>query len=218
MGSITSTTGGTPFRPTAGNISPASGQGGPSLRASVDRFIPHDAGGLIDTATMLGRLANAGNTAVKGGAEALPNVQGAVTALKGFDIGGLWNAAQGLGKTALNWGVRSAGVQGAISLVANGYRALTGREGWGDAGTAVVMDTTTGAVGGAAGAIAGGLGTMLLTALGVAGGPLTVGAALIGMGGYFLAERMFKNTGIYGRINQTVSSLMHDAFRPFSKG
>jgi len=183
----------------------------------LDRFIPSGSSGMVDSATMLGRLGNAANTAVKGGQEALPNVQGAWGALKSFDLTKLWDATQALGKTALTWGTRSALFQGAISLVANGYRSLTGRQSWGDTGTKVVMDTTTGMVGGAAGAVAGGIGTMALTALGVAGGPLTIGAALIGMGGYFLAERLFKSTKIYSQINRTVSSIMHDAFRPFAK-
>jgi|GEM_PF-3560074 hypothetical protein len=224
MGSISSTTSSaTPYRPaaTAGNpsLNQPSGQGaGSSLKASIDRFVPQNMGGLVNAGTMIGRVANAANTATKGGAEALPQVQGFVTALKGFDLTGLWTAAQGLGKTALSWGGKSAGIQGALSLVANGYRAITGQESWGDAGTNVVMDTTSGAVGGAAGAIAGGIGTMALTALGVAGGPLTIGAALIGLGGYFLAENLFKRTGIYCKIEQTVSDVMHSAFKPFSNG
>ncbi|HEY9857245.1 MAG TPA: hypothetical protein V6D05_15985 [Stenomitos sp.] len=182
----------------------------------LDRFIPSGSSGMVDSATMLGRLGNAANTAVKGGQEALPNVQGAWGALKSFDLTKLWSSAQALGKTALTWGTRSALFQGAISLVANGYRSMTGRQSWGDTGTKVVMDTTTGMVGGAAGAVAGGIGTMALTALGVAGGPLTIGAALIGMGGYFLGESFFKSTSIYKRINKTVSTIMHDALRPFS--
>lgn len=191
----------------------------PSTQAThgvLDRFVPTSRSGMVDSATMLGRLGNAANTAIKGGQEALPNVQGVWGALKGFDLTKLWSGAQALGKTALSWGTRSALFQGAISLVANGYRSLTGRQSWGDTGTKVVMDTTTGMVGGAAGAVAGGIGTMALTALGVAGGPLTLGAALIGMGGYFFAERLFKSTRIYGQINRTVSTIMHDAFRPFS--
>jgi len=113
----------------------------------LDRFVPSGSSGLVDSATMLGRLGNAANTAVKGGQEALPNVQGAWSALKSFDLTQMWSAAQALGKSALTWGTRSALFQGAISLVANGYRSLTGRQSWGDTGTKVVMDTTTGMVG-----------------------------------------------------------------------
>lgn len=192
----------------------------PEAQAKVsvlDRFTPSGSSDLVGSATMLGRLGNAANTAVKGGQAALPNVQGFWSALKSFDLNNLWSASQALGKTALTWGTRSALFQGAISLVANGYRSITGRQSWSDTGTKVVMDTTTGMVGGAAGAVAGGIGTMVLTALGVAGGPLTIGAALIGMGGYFFAERLFKSTAIYGTIHRTVSSLMRDAFRPFSQ-
>lgn len=188
----------------------------PAKVSVLDRFTPSGSSGLVDSATMLGRVGNAANTAFKGGAEALPNVQGVWGALKSFDLTNLWSATQALGKTALTWGAKSAFFQGAISLVANGYRSITGRQSWGDTGTKVVMDTTTGMVGGTAGAIAGGIGTMALTALGVAGGPLTIGAALIGMGGYFLAERFFKSTSAYQKINRTVSNVMHDAFRPFS--
>lgn len=182
----------------------------------LDKYIPASAGDMINTGSMLGRVGNAANTAVKGGQEALPNVQAGFNALKGFDISGLWTAGKALGKTAMTWGTKSAMVQGAVSLVANGYRAIKGRESWGDAGTNVVVDTASGAVGGAAGAVAGAIGTMALTALGVAGGPLTLGAALIGMGGYFLGERMFKSTSIFHKFKSTVSTIMHDAFRPFN--
>lgn len=192
----------------------------PEAQAKVsvlDRFTPSGGSGMVGSATMLGRLGNATHTAVKGGQAALPNVQSFWSALKSFDVSNLWTATQALGKTALTWGTRSALFQGAISLVANGYKSITGRQSWSDTGTKVVMDTTTGMVGGAAGAVTGGIGTLALTALGVAGGPLTIGAALIGMGGYFFAERLFKSTSVYGKINRTVSSIMRDAFRPFSQ-
>lgn len=194
----------------------AAGNAPQAKQSVLDRYMPTNARGMVNSATMLGRLGNAANTAVKGGQEALPNVQGVWGALKGFDLTNLWSASKALGKTAMTWGTRSALFQGAVSLVANGYRSLTGRQSWGDTGTNVVMDTTSGMVGGAAGAVAGGIGTMALTALGVAGGPLTIGAALIGMGGYFVAERVFKSTQIYRKIHSTVSTIMHDAFRPFS--
>lgn len=195
--------------PRAGNVPT------PQATSLRDRFTA--SAGSFDSATMLGRAAVAASTAMKGGAEALPGVQGVWTALKGMDINAIFSGVQALGKTALTWGVRSAGIQGAISLVANGYRAMTGRDSWGNAGTKVVLDTAGGLVGGAAGAIAGGAGSMVLTMLGVAGGPLTIGAALIGMGGYFLAERAMKSTQLYRTFSQAVSQVMHDAFRPFGK-
>lgn len=217
---LTSVTQATRPSPSANRKMTVAAGGGETVQAggfhALDRFIPNNAGSLINTGTMLGRVGNAVNTATKGGAEALPNVQAGFTALKGFDISGLWNAGMALGKTALSWGEKSAMIQGALSLVGNGYRALTHQESYADAGTNVVMDTTSGMAGGAAGAIAGGLGTMALTALGVAGGPLTIGAAVIGMGGYFLGETFFKNTSIYRKIQDTVSSVMHSAFRPLS--
>lgn len=190
----------------------------PQAKMSVlDRFIPSGRGGMIDSASMLGRLGNVAHTAVKGGQETLPQVQGVWNALKGFDVTNLWSGLQALGKTAMTWGTRSALFQGAISLVSNGYRSMTGQQSWGTTGTKVVMDTTTGMVGGMGGAIAGGIGTMALTALGVAGGPLTIGAALVGMGGYFLAERFFKSTSAYKKIHHTVSSIMNDAFKPLNR-
>ncbi len=190
----------------------------PQAKMSVlDRFVPSGRSGLIDSASMVGRLGNAAHTAVKGGAETLPQVQGVWNALKSFDVTNLWSGIQALGKSALTWGTKSALFQGAISLVSNGYRSMTGQQSWGTTGTKVVMDTTTGMVGGIGGAIAGGIGTMALTALGVAGGPLTIGAALVGMGGYFLAERFFKSTSVYKKVQSTVSSIMNDAFRPLNK-
>lgn len=193
--------------------------GTPPVKATsfVDRYFSSSVGGSVDMITMAGRVAVAGNTAIKGGAAAMPVVQGLWGALKTMDLSAMWSGVQALGKTAMTWGVRSAGIQGAVSLIGNGYRAMTGSESWGDAGTNVVCDTVSGAAGGAAGAIVGGVGTMLLTALGVAGGPLTLGAALIGMGGYFLGERLIKQTRLFQQFQGTVSTVMHDAFRPFSK-
>lgn len=213
INALSSTQARTPMKAAA--QAPAAGTLKTQATTLRDRFL--GTSGSFDSVTMLGRAAVAANTAVKGGAEALPSVQGVWTALKSMDISGVWNGVQALGKASLSWGVKSAGIQGAISLVANGYRAFSGRESWSQAGTNVVLDSVGGLAGGIGGAIAGGAGSMLLTMLGVAGGPLTIGAALIGMGGYFLAERALKSTRIYRTFANGVSQVMNDAFRPFAK-
>lgn len=205
-----------PVPPASSKVAAGGGTSAASKQSALDRFAPTSSRGMVDTASMLGRLGNAGHTAVKGGAAALPGVQGVWSALKSFDLSGIWSAAKGLGQTAMTWGGRSAMFQGAISLVSNGYRSIKGTQSWADTGTKVVSDTVTGAVGGAAGAIAGGIGTMALTALGIAGGPLTIGAAVIGMGGYFLGERLFKQSALFCKFKNFVSGLMHDGLKPLS--
>lgn len=173
-------------------------------------------GETLKTSSAVGRVANAAHTVIKGGAEGLGSGQGLLSALKAFDLSGAFGAAKALGTTALNWGTKSAGIQGAMSLVVNGYRAINKQISYAEAGSRVVGDTASGFVGGIAGTAAAAVGTAALGMFGVAGGLLTVGGAAIGIAGFFLGEKMFKESQLYSQIKNKVKSVLDYGFKPLS--
>lgn len=170
----------------------------------------------LNNLSSIGRLGNAAHIAIKGGAEGLGSGQSLLNALKGFDLSGAFNAAKSLGQTALGWGTKSAGIQGAMSLVINGYRAFDKQITVPEAGSRIVGDTASGFVGGVSGAAAGALGTAALGMLGLSGGLLTLGGAAIGMAGFFIGEKFFKETEIYRNLKSKVKSVLEYGFKPLS--
>jgi hypothetical protein len=152
----------------------------------------------------LGRLGNMVYSGVKGGQLTQPAVGSLWEALKKFDLDGVWNAGKSLGQVSLQFAGKSAIFAGAVSLVANGLHVMNGRMTIPTAGARIVGDTLGGAAGGIGGAIAGGIGLTLLGALGIAGAPLTIGAAIIGMVGYHYADCALRRTGIYNTVVRTV--------------
>jgi hypothetical protein len=173
-------------------------------------------GETLKSTSAVGRVANAAHTAIKGGAEGLSSGQGLLSALKSFDISGAFSAAKALGTTALSWGTKSAGIQGAMSLVVNGYRAINKQISYAEAGSRVVGDTASGFVGGLAGTAAAAIGTAALGMFGVAGGLLTLGGAAIGVAGFFLGEKMFKESNLYNQLKSKVKSVLDYGFKPLS--
>lgn len=187
-----------------------------STMSVKDYFVSGNLGDSLDSLSSIGRIGNAAHIAVKGGAEGLSSGQSLLTALKGFDISGAFGAAKALGKTAMTWGTKSAGIQGAISLVVNGYRAITKKISYAEAGSRVVGDTASGFVGGMAGTAAAALGTAALGLFGVTGGLLTLGGAAIGMVGFFVGEKMFKDSDLYRKIKSKVKSVLDYGFKPLA--
>ncbi len=170
----------------------------------------------LSSLSSVGRLGNAAHVAIKGGAEGLSSGQGLLTALKGFDLSGAFGAAKALSQTALSWGTKSAGIQGAMSLVLNGYRAITKKISVAEAGSRVVGDTASGFVGGVAGTAAAAIGTAALGMIGLSGGLLTLGGAAVGMAGFFLGEKFFKETDLYKNLKSKVKSILDYGFKPLS--
>ncbi|MNK52920.1 hypothetical protein D3C87_718660 [compost metagenome] len=168
----------------------------------------------LNSLSSIGRLGNAAHTAIKGGAEGLSSGQGLLSSLKGFDLSGAFSAAKSLGQTALSWGTKSAGIQGAMSLVVNGYRAATKKISVAEAGSRVVGDTASGFVGGVAGTAAAAIGTAALGMIGLSGGLLTLGGAAVGMAGFFLGEKFFKETDLYKKLKSKVKSVLDYGFKP----
>ncbi|MBM3268746.1 MAG: hypothetical protein FJZ01_13985 [Candidatus Sericytochromatia bacterium] len=148
----------------------------------------------------LGRLGLMGFNAVKGGAAAQGPAASLWQALKSFDLDGVWNAGKGLGQVGLQFAGKSAGIAGAISLVENGLKVINHQISVPVAAARVVGDSIGGAAGGFGGAIAGGIGLTLLGALGLAGAPLTIGAAVVGFIGYHYADKAVRRTGAYNWI------------------
>lgn len=156
----------------------------------------------------IGNLLIMGNAAVKGGQAAAPAVGSLWNAVKSFDLEGIWNAGKSLGSIGLSTAGKSAGFAGALSLVVNGWRMLNNQISVSVAGARVVGDAVAGAAGGFAGAIAGGVGLTLLGALGIAGAPLTIGAALVGMIGYHYGDKMMRQTGVFRTIVQSTYDMI----------
>lgn len=170
----------------------------------------------LNSLSSIGRLGNAAHIAIKGGAEGLSSGQSLLTSLKGFDLSGAFSAGKALSQTALSWGTKSAGIQGAMSLVINGYRAITKKISVAEAGSRVVGDTASGFVGGLAGTAAAAIGTAALGMFGVTGGLLTLGGAAVGMAGFFIGEKFFKETELYRNLKSKVKSVLDYGFKPLS--
>lgn len=172
---------------------------------------PHAIGlGLNEVANIgfLGNVLIMGQAAIKGGQTAAPVVGSIWTAIKSFDLDGLWNGAKSLGSIGLSQAGKSAGFAGALSLLVNGYRVVNNQISVSVGGARVVGDAVAGAAGGAGGAIAGGIGLTLLGALGVAGAPLTIGAAIVGMIGYHYGDKMMRETGAFRWIVQNTYDMI----------
>lgn len=193
-----------------------SGGGGFSLPSSIQGMIPQNMGSAVNTLTSVGQIGNAAYAGIQGAKIIGPNAGTIVQDVTHFSFNGLWTAFKGIFSGTVQVAEKSAIVQGAISLVSNAYKALTHQESYQDAGANVVGDTASGAVGGATGALAGGFGTALLGLFGLSGGIVTIGAALIGLGGFYLGEKLFKSSSIYNRLYNGTKALLSGSVSGFS--
>ena len=98
---------------------------------------------------------------------------------------------------------------GILSLAMNGYKVFTKQQTVADGGANVTGDVASAAVGGAAGAVASAAGTALLGSLGLAGLPLTLLTVGLGVGGYLVADTMFRKTNFF----QTMTSSVRNALQ-----
>jgi hypothetical protein len=161
-----------------------------------------------ETAAKAGRTASkakAVSTAAEAGQEVaqgtqqVKTVKTKVQATPKLTTAGLWGAVKS-----------SALVSGAVSLALNGYAVIKGQRTVAEAGSNVVGDVAAGAVGGVGGAVASAFGAPLIAgALGIAGGfPLTALTFGLGLGGYWLADKLFRNTGLFKSLKADVHSLL----------
>jgi hypothetical protein len=133
------------------------------------------------------------------GTKQVRTVKTKVDATPKLTTAGLWGAVK-----------TSALVSGAISLALNGYAVIKGQQTVAEGGSNVVGDVAAGAVGGVGGAVASAFGAPLIAgALGIAGGlPLTALTFGLGLGGYWLADKLFRNTGFFKSLKADVHSLL----------
>jgi hypothetical protein len=97
---------------------------------------------------------------------------------------------------------------GAISLALNGYKVFKKEQTVSDAGGNVTGDIASAAVGGAAGAAASAAGTALLAGVIGTGFPLTLVGLGLGIGGYMLADKVFRNTTLFKSLTQGAHDLI----------
>lgn len=162
-------------------------------------------GNMIDTGARLAHLYNAGKTGLDGGKVAAKGLTGLVKSLKGLKGNGIFNGVKGIATGALPFAKRSAIFEGAISVVSNGIKLAQGQIRFNEFGARVVGDTSTGFVGGAGAAVAGGLALAFLPITGTLG---TIVAGIAGIAGYSVASSAFKNSSIYKTLTKTVRNAL----------
>lgn len=152
-----------------------------------------------DTLTTLGRMAGhaagGGFAAYKLGGQTATHIREATEAYKGTPEapGGIKAALPGIQKVMFN-GLKGAGlsalVSAGVSAVTNGVGVVSGKTDSQTAFNNVVGDTISGAVGGFTGVTAAGAGNLLLSSMGMAGIPLTIGTVAFGAVGGILGGKL----------------------------
>lgn len=162
-------------------------------------------GNTVDTAAHLAHLYNAGKTGLQGGKVTGSAMSGLVNSVKGLKGNGIFSGLQGVFNGALPFAKRSAIFEGAISVVSNGIKLAQGQIRFNEFGARVVGDTSTGFVGGAGAAVAGGLALAFLPITGTLG---TIVTGIAGIAGYALASSAFKQSSIYRTLTSTVRNAL----------
>lgn len=107
---------------------------------------------------------------------------------------------KGLGKVSLKAGALSAGITGAVSAFENVRAAASGKITGKEAISNVTADSIGGMLSGTTAGIGAGAATMALRSFGVAGLPLTIGAAVAGALGGLGGSRLYEATGLKDRF------------------
>ncbi len=142
----------------------------------------------------VGELLIGGITGVKHGAIFADALQKFKT--EGFSMGNL----KGLGMASLKAGGLSAGITGAISAVQNIGGVASGKISAKWAISNVAADSVGGMVSGTTAGIGAGAATLALRSFGIAGLPLTIGAAVAGAVGGMGGSRLYEATGLKERF------------------
>jgi hypothetical protein len=99
-------------------------------------------------------------------------------------------------------------IGGAVSSVVNAYKVLTGKEKGSDAVGVVAADTVTAGVSGATGALTGGLASVTLASIGLAGPVGMAFAVGIGAAGAIGGQMLMTKTGLYDSIKEKVKGML----------
>jgi hypothetical protein len=94
-----------------------------------------------------------------------------------------------------------------VSVATNGWELYNKRETGAQAGANVAGDVVSSAVGGAGGAIVSYMGCGMLEMMGAGGGLLTIAGIGLGIGGYFLADTLLRNTNLFKSFQSGVYKL-----------
>lgn len=144
-----------------------------------------------------------------GGGTLKPIGSSGVSATENIVSGGVGSSLRGLGSSLLKGTGLSAIVSGGFSLITNGIQVLQGKKTWSEVSGTVAADTANGAVSGLTGTLAAGGATLLAGALGATGLAGTLLVGLGAMGGAWLGDKLFRGTGLYDKIKDTVSSFFN---------
>ncbi|MFN8671040.1 MAG: hypothetical protein U0457_03030 [Candidatus Sericytochromatia bacterium] len=99
-------------------------------------------------------------------------------------------------------------IGGGVSALVNAWNVVTGKQKTPDAVGAVAADTVTASLSGASGAVAGGLASFGLGAVGIAGVPGLALSIGIGTVGAVASQLLFQKTGLYDAIKDKVRSMV----------
>jgi hypothetical protein len=109
-------------------------------------------------------------------------------------------------KSSVIWG-------GLLSLAFNGYKVYKKEQTVSAAGTYIAGDVASAVVGGAAGAALSAVGTPILAGmLGPASILVTVGGIGLGIAGYYVADKFFRNTSLFASIHNGAYNLFSKVF------
>lgn len=147
---------------------------------------------------------------------ALRGLKGGNSGISELDEAGAVSKASGLrgiGGTLLRGSGLAAIVSGGFSLITNGIMVMQGKKAWSDIGGTVAADTANGALSGLTGTLAAG-GASLLVGAGATG---LVPGLIIGigaMGGAWVGDKIFRSTGLYDKIKDTVDGWLQPKPQP----
>lgn len=149
--------------------------------------------------------------AAASGAEAGAVAATTANAAKGGLIGGAKGVIGGIGqvgKAMFKGTWLSAAIGGGFSIIKNGMAMASGSQSMGRTVGNVVADTGSAVISGAGGALAGGLATLALGAIGVTGGLIPIGiSVLAGAAGFLGVDALLGKIGVKQMISDTVSGI-----------
>ena len=151
----------------------------------------------------IGRVGSILSGAAAGG---ITHTQGA-NALRSFRTEGIVSGLKNTAMVGLKAGAIGAGISGLVSGVKNMAAVSRGEITKADAGGNIAADTIGGLLAGSTGGLSAGVASLALSSFGLAGIPLTIGAAVAGAAGAVGANILYENTGardsIAGSLRET---------------
>lgn len=152
-----------------------------------------------------GKVVTEGLRGLKPGAGS--SIGGVTGAVETGAIGGL----KSIGGSLLKGSGLGAVVSGGFSLITNGIQVLQGKKTWSDAGGTVAADSIGGAISGITGTVGAGLAGLIVGGTGLLP---TLVVGLGAMGGAWLGDKLFKGTGMYDKVKDSVSTMIDSGIKP----